>query len=353
MPNYKTLNRNRLAKVSEPVVYMSNKSIGLFPDDYYDNKSWINAFDESWNLKRFHLDDSFKKNIPAYVDEIANSEKDTIIFFQVAKSLGVVATNNLLICFFDEVLNNNISVGTCYINSTEYSDDLIEDQIICKNKIIINDHINLKLQGGKELYNFLSTKLRLMTLTKQKRKYFIRSMPIFELETPPMLCKEHLHREFVDKEKDCILQKHHYAVYIIDFGGLKYIPFEIGRLREETFRAVGEGTGKSLDLDFYDSYYKHLILYDTENHNIVGAYRLGEGNHIYEDYKLHGFYIYSLYEVHNKEKAGEILSKSIELGRSFIIPEYQKKNTTFAVIMDGSKNFFRYQQAIQIFDRDS
>ena len=62
------------------------------------------------------------------------------------------------------------------------------------------------------------------------------------------------------------------------FAAAKEIPNllqEIGRLREITFRDVGEGTNKSIDLDKFDKYYHHLLLWDREANNLAGAYRMG------------------------------------------------------------------------------
>ena len=97
---------------------------------------------------------------------------------------------------------------------------------------------------------------------------------------------------------------------------------EIGRLREITFRAVGEGTQRAVDLDEYDYYYQHLFLWDHENRQLVGAYRLGLGWDILEQYGIKGFYTRSLFKYKNEFQ--QVLNQTIELGRSFIVQEYQK-----------------------------
>ena len=97
---------------------------------------------------------------------------------------------------------------------------------------------------------------------------------------------------------------------------------EIGRLRELTFRAVGEGTGKDIDLDEFDNYYYNLFIWDTEAQRIVGGYRVGLGDEIIKQHGIKGFYINSLFDI--DKKAGTTLKQSIELGRSYIIEDYQK-----------------------------
>ncbi|MDR3553885.1 MAG: GNAT family N-acetyltransferase [Syntrophobacteraceae bacterium] len=97
---------------------------------------------------------------------------------------------------------------------------------------------------------------------------------------------------------------------------------EIGRLREITFRGAGEGTGRPLDIDPFDSYYQHIILWDPHCHEIVGGYRLGQADAILEAHGVRGLYTNTLFDYQ-----GELFSRigpSLELGRSFVRPEYQK-----------------------------
>jgi len=95
---------------------------------------------------------------------------------------------------------------------------------------------------------------------------------------------------------------------------------EIGRLRELTFRKVGEGTGARRDLDAYDGYYEHLVLWDPEPQRIVGSYRFGHGGKIIAERGLAALYTSSLF---NYSPALESrLAQGLELGRSFIAPAY-------------------------------
>ncbi len=108
---------------------------------------------------------------------------------------------------------------------------------------------------------------------------------------------------------------------------------EIGRLREITFREVGEGSNKSIDLDDYDLYYQQLIVWDKVNEKIAGAYRVGMGKEILEQFGIEGFYINSLFKI--KKTGTHLLSQSIELGRSFIIKEYQRKPMSLFLLWKG------------------
>jgi hypothetical protein len=108
---------------------------------------------------------------------------------------------------------------------------------------------------------------------------------------------------------------------------------EIGRLREITFRDVGEGTNKSIDIDEYDFYYYHLFIWDTDENRIVGAYRIGKGKEIIDLYGVKGFYINSLFRI--KKSFVQVLSESLELGRSFVAKDYQKKAFPLFLLWKG------------------
>ncbi len=95
---------------------------------------------------------------------------------------------------------------------------------------------------------------------------------------------------------------------------------EIGRLRELTFRAVGEGTGRALDIDMYDSWYEHIVLWDDAAARIAGAYRIARGAPVLAGHGLKGLYTASLFRY--ADDAVPRLAQGMELGRSFVVPEY-------------------------------
>lgn len=95
---------------------------------------------------------------------------------------------------------------------------------------------------------------------------------------------------------------------------------EIGRLRELTFRAVGEGTGRGLDLDAWDSWYEHIVLWDDEASKVAGAYRIARGAPVLAAHGLRGLYTASLFNY--GEGAVARIAQGMELGRSFVAPEY-------------------------------
>lgn len=112
---------------------------------------------------------------------------------------------------------------------------------------------------------------------------------------------------------------------------------EIGRLREATFRSVGEGTGNAIDLDAFDDYYSHLFMWNTARQEIVGSYRLGLTDKILTDYGVRGLYTRTLFEF--DEQLMEKIPPAIEMGRSFIRTEYQKAYTSLFLLWRGISAF--------------
>jgi putative hemolysin len=128
-------------------------------------------------------------------------------------------------------------------------------------------------------------------------------------------------------------------VFVAPISLIPNVITEIGRLREVTFREVGEGTNKSYDLDEFDLYYHHLFIWDRVNKKIVGAYRIGKGNNIYRKFRKKGFYINTLFKI--KNGFVPYLKKSLELGRSFIVKEYQQKPFSLFLLWKGILTYLR------------
>lgn len=108
---------------------------------------------------------------------------------------------------------------------------------------------------------------------------------------------------------------------------------EIGRLRELTFREVGEGTGQPSDLDRFDLHYGHLFLWDAAAERIAGAYRIGRTDEIVGQFGLGGLYTSTLFRF--RQPLLDKLGPALEMGRSFIVPEYQRKKASLALLWRG------------------
>ena len=115
-------------------------------------------------------------------------------------------------------------------------------------------------------------------------------------------------------------------VYLFDNRTSPLLMHEIGRIRELTFRHAGGGTGKALDLDDYDlnpDYpQKQLIIWDPDNREIIGGYRFIFPEHKEKDFSVDRF-ASSAYFTFSRKFIRKFLPHTMELGRSFVRPEYQ------------------------------
>jgi putative hemolysin len=137
----------------------------------------------------------------------------------------------------------------------------------------------------------------------------------------------------VRKGKGRLLKSKNYEVFFASSKEIPNILFEIGRLREITFREIGEGTNKSIDLDTFDKYYHHLFLWDFSENKVVGAYRMGLGKNIYKKYGIKGFYVHTLFKF--EPELYTMLENCIEMGRAFIIKEYQQRPMPLFLLWKG------------------
>ena len=130
-----------------------------------------------------------------------------------------------------------------------------------------------------------------------------------------------------------LLESKNYEVFLAKKEVIPNILTEIGRLREITFREVGEGSNNSIDLDPFDDYYYHLFLWDNDAKKIAGAYRMGMGAEIFKAHGINGFYLQDLFRF--EPELYDMMSQSIEMGRAFIIKEYQLKPMPLFLLWKG------------------
>jgi hypothetical protein len=135
------------------------------------------------------------------------------------------------------------------------------------------------------------------------------------------------------REEYTLFSSDHFDVFCTPSIEIPQIMLELGRLREITFRDVGEGTNHSMDLDEYDLYYNQLFVWDNVEKQIVGAYRVGKGEEILRRYGVKGFYLQSLFRMNRRFQP--TLRQSLELGRSFIIKEYQRRPMPLFLLWKG------------------
>lgn len=135
------------------------------------------------------------------------------------------------------------------------------------------------------------------------------------------------------KEGKMLFSNGDYEVYFTKFDEIPAMMREIGRQRELTFRAVGEGTNLPFDLDEYDKHYHHLILWDNVAQKIAGAYRMALGSEVMKNYGIKGFYTNSLFDF--DQELQPFFKKVIEMGRAYISIEYQQKPLPLFLLWRG------------------
>jgi putative hemolysin len=140
--------------------------------------------------------------------------------------------------------------------------------------------------------------------------------------------------EIVRLTKDrCLTQSGDLSVFLAAAKEIPHLLYEVGRLRELTFRGAGEGTGKRLDLDPFDDYYEHVLLWNKTRQELVGAYRVGNTAEIVAQRGIEGLYTSTLFRY--DEQVFQKLGPAMELGRSFVRPEYQRQYAPLLLLWKG------------------
>jgi putative hemolysin len=134
-----------------------------------------------------------------------------------------------------------------------------------------------------------------------------------------------------------LVETEEFSVLLAKAREIPNVLHEIGRLREVTFRQVGEGTGKPIDLDPFDEHYWHLFVWNRCANEVAGAYRLGPSDEILTRFGPKGFYTSQLF--HWKRSFLDRISPALELGRSFVRPEYQKTYAPLLLLWKGIGQF--------------
>lgn len=211
-----------------------------------------------------------------------------------------------------------------------------------KIKVRIGKPINIQdisyYKNTNKLLDFLRARTYALGTALDVEKKMFNPINLFKIKKKPEPIIEETDRDLVveeigELESFRVWQEKNYEVYIAPTVAIPNVLKEIGRLREITFREVGEGTNKKIDLDNYDIYYSHLFIWDKDLQNIVGAYRIGKGDEILNTMGRRGFYLSELFKI--KEPFYPLLRKGIELGRSWIRKEYQQKPLPLFLLWKG------------------
>jgi putative hemolysin len=223
-------------------------------------------------------------------------------------------------------------------------------QVRLPSELLSKKHKNLKIRIGSaikveeqdkfcDIYQFgrfiraktfsMESKLEVKRFFNYNLKPQAKPEPVIEA-----VPKESLLSEIQKiKQQHILFNLKNYTVYCAPSAEIPHILNEIGRLREITFREVGEGTNRPIDIDEFDLYYHQMFIWDDEEERIVGAYRIGKGKEIMEQYGKRGFYLHSLFRI--DDQFVPVLNESLELGRSFVIKDYQRKPLPLFLLWKG------------------
>lgn len=286
LDNYqKQQSKDSIKKVYE--VLKNEEALIIFPAGEVSRVTPKGVFDTTWS-KGFL---NFAKNSNSPILPIFLDAKNSKTFYTISmlnKTFSTLLLSNEM--FNKKSKKINIKIG----------------------KIIPNENIIPK--GLNKDFLVKLYKKHLYALKNGKKSFFETQSaiahPVKRIDLYNELKKSKLLGQTGDKKE----------IYLYDYVEDSIVLKEIGRLREISFRKVGEGVNKKRDTDKYDIYYQHIILYDKDELEIVGAYRVGNSDFIFKNIGVKGFYSNTLFKFN--EEFTPYLKDSIELGRSFVQPKY-------------------------------
>lgn len=314
-------------------------------EDRKDVKSSVAGFKQALS----HLRDGHPLGVfPA--GEVSTYKDDKLIIdrpWEMAAMKLVKKAEVPVVPIYFHAKNSRLFYKLSQMSDTLRTAKLPSELFTQKNRVIevrIGHPISVKAQNEHEDLNefteFLRKKTYMLAKTFEKKKLLSNIPQSLKIAKEPKEIAGEVRGELIEqeidrlRENDCrLLQSKNYEVFLTPADDVPNALREVGRLREITFREVGEGTNEPLDLDPYDQYYHHLFLWDDETKRIAGAYRMGLGKEIYKNHGINGFYLQSLFRF--DPELHKMMSESIEMGRAFIIKEYQQKPMPLFLLWKG------------------
>jgi putative hemolysin len=268
----------------------SEQAIIIFPAGEVSRASPQGIRDGKWQAGFLH----FARKARAPILPIFVSAKNSLLFYTTSMIFKPLATALLAHEMFNKrSAEIKFRVGEAIPHHALESNQLADKALIKRLK--------------KHLYK----------IGKGKQAIFVTEKTIAHPEDSSSLKKELKTAQLIGSTRD------NHKIFLCTYADHPTVLREIGRLREHTFRMVGEGTGSRRDLDKYDHYYLHLVLWDEDKLTIAGAYRLGEVNKILQKKGVKGLYTADLFDY--QQPAVPYLEQALELGRSFVHPHYWGK----------------------------
>jgi putative hemolysin len=318
--------RNSSTGMRETLKHLQNGGcVGIFPAGEVSNKNnpYGEILDKEWEKPALKLIKMAKVPVvPMYFHA-----KNSTLFYQVSKI--------------------HLSLQTLMLPAEMMNDR--EKPI----RIRIGKPITVKamddMETIEELGEFLRRKVYMMKSYYEKRKSLAQAINLKNLSLKfQLLREENIVQNIIDETpKEDILKdinklkgtdkmlfsNGNYEIYFTPYDQIPSVMREIGRQRELTFRAVGEGSNLPFDLDEYDKHYHHLFLWDNAAEKLAGAYRMALGKDVMKKSGIKGFYTSSLFEF--EQDIHPFFKKVIEMGRAYILEEYQQKPLPLFLLWRG------------------
>lgn len=314
-------------------------------ENHKDAKSSVTGFKSAIQ----HLRDGHPLGIfPA--GEVSTYRDDKLLVdrpWEVAAMKLVKKAEVPVVPIYFHAKNSKLFYRLAKLNDTLRTAKLPSELLTQRERIIkvrignpISVHDQREHQDLDEFTEFLRKKTYVLANPFQKKTILENIPKTLKIPKPPKkiagpipLAAMEAEVEALRKEDKRLLVSKNYEVFLAEAEWIPNILQEIGRLREITFREVGEGTNNATDLDKFDSYYHHMFLWDGDSKKIVGAYRMGLGSQIYARFGIDGFYLQDLFRF--EPELYDMMSKSIEMGRAFIIKEYQQRPMPLFLLWKG------------------
>ncbi|WP_233899919.1 GNAT family N-acyltransferase [Tenacibaculum piscium] len=308
--------KSSIAGIKNALLHLKEgKPLGIFPagevSTYRDGKLMV---DKPWEEGAVRL--IKKAKVP--VIPIYFHAKNSRLFYLLSKVSGTLRTAKLpseVISQKNRIIKVRIGKPISVKDQEEFKDIPTFYEFIRKKTYMLANPFE------KETSKILSS---------QNLKIPKKAKKITPQRAPDLFLKE---VTSLREKGSRLLESKNYEVFFATAKEIPNVLHEIGRLREITFREVGEGTNKTIDLDKFDKYYHHLFLWDSVANELVGAYRMGLGKDIFKKYGINGFYIHTLFRI--EPELYSMMQSSMELGRAFVAKNYQQKPMPLFLLWKG------------------
>lgn len=299
--------------------------IGIFPAGEVSNKNneYNEVRDKKWEIPVLKLIKKAKVPVVPMYFHTKNSK----LFYQISKlhpDLQTLMLPSEMMKKRDSPIRIRIGkpISVKMINEEETPEELGE---FLYNKILMLKSYYERRKTLSETLNLPNLKLNFKLLKSENViQNIIDETPVEDL------IKE---IEMLKNNEKLLFKNGNYEVYFSEYNAIPSIMREIGRQREITFRAVGEGSNLPFDLDEYDQHYSHLFLWDNQANKLAGAYRMALGKEVMKKYGIDGFYTSSLFKF--DQELHPFFRKVIEMGRAYISQEYQQKPLPLFLLWRG------------------